>query len=403
MADETYFWSGYAWGATDESVFVLMNDSSSDRERLTVKSLRARNAFPVNTLNPTTSTPTPGVFALSRTSAQTGGVNVPLVPMNTSAAAVPSEVKVAVFPEVTATSRLRQLMVLPTLATSPLNNPSLGDRYQLSQVLKQGYQDTSTTPVVLAEGEGVALFSGDPNRGPNGMSWTLTLVLLVGTDTFVATLGLTAAIGGIAALGVFNGSGSGVTVNVLQMTVSYVGEPGAGLETTSAPYIRVSRVSGYDGGEVQAPIAMNTNSLLPSSMKVVRGLPWNQSKSLPFIGMSKMGGLSPQDLGYPHTNAQLVRKSATFRQFMIGMTSCSNHGGGAVATTFLQTEHFENEVMSGMDLSGPNAEVSGIVLRKGEGVALIANNNSPFQWLWVECCWVRSPGGEFPVQQLYTS
>jgi len=93
------------------------------------------------------------------------------------------------------------------------------------------------------------------------------------------------------------------------------------------------------------------------------------------ITLSIIGGLSPDDLGYPASNTTAYRRARTFGQRLLqhGNGFTGNVLPGVMQTAMQYTDHY-----TAYGYSFSDDGLQGFVIRSGEGLAVIANNTSPY-------------------------
>jgi hypothetical protein len=392
--EATYLWSGYCAGLVDEQIFTIFNRSPVGQGAETeIKRLEVVPVTPASGNNSGQSI-VGSPYQFIRTTAQAGGVAVPSVKLDTATASLPSEVELAQFSTYTLGSVVRQkLQCLPSEVS--VGNPSLGAgggaRTDKAECFSIGSGFATTQELTLREGEGFAIvtdlhpFPSHPS--PNAFHCTLTFQLSSG-GTFVANTYLQSTPAGIAALALFNGSGSGVVLRILSVTTTYVGA----VNTFMVPYfddtrVRFSRVDGASG-ESSSGVALDSSAHVPTDILCYRQLPWLPVTSgLAQLAGSRLGVPSPNLLGYPHANVMTVRGSyGTLRSQQTHRFSQMTSGGG---TGITDCDQYRSDTKLGVGWSRGNASPArGIKLRAGQGFAFIGSANSSFPWWWVECTYV---------------
>jgi len=210
-----------------------------------------------------TATATSNRLNTIRTSAQSGGIAVASIKLDTAAADLPSQVLIAEGPDITtAGAVLRTALDLPQLnptravAYPPWRTPGTADR-----IYAQAGADVQGQ--VLREGQGLAVFATGRVAKEN---WPLAVVVVftVGADTYMLRSRVTT--GSMdCAIGLFNGSGSGVVITVRGVYATEV--------ATDEQLLRrfqLEPISGLRGGvSLDTVTGLDSTAALPSSILCV--------------------------------------------------------------------------------------------------------------------------------------
>lgn len=289
-------------------------------------------------------------------------------------------------------------LVLPALGRAQCGAAEA--RTDTASLWESGYGSGDCQRLHLAEGQGVALVPANVTLLPPVHAWNCTIVFNVGTATWVATCTIIPTwCGGCASFGIFNGSGSGVTIDIVSIDITYTGDPLVGLALTGAPYVRVARLAGAEGGIAETPIALDSYSPVPASMVLSRAMSWSPIDANSSLATDRLG-LSAGDLGYPGANDALVRRIGTYHQAAIPYHACMGPGLAAVTVA---SEFEACRTMHGIDYSRRQGGAGGIILRRSQGIGIVVNNPTTHGYLWVECEWTRTAPKDFAIAPLYVS
>lgn len=375
-ANASYKVSGHCYGARDQAAALIFNSDTVGGRVFTIRNFIFREAAPL----PVATT----LYNIYRTTAQSGGDPVILDPLDTAAAAVPSQVSVATYAAVTTGGYMHGRWLVPT-ATSNVAQPTPGGfgsgsgfrRTDTGSVFDhRGFTDTQN--VVLREGEGIAFANPSTTDNPQPNGWIAHGIVKVGNDTFCFNTTMAPAPNGLTGLGLFNGSGSGVVVEIL--AISFMNPSNTTITgiTTDATVTRICRVYGYES-LISSGEAMNITSLggtpVPSQLQVLR----NTAAHPLYVGayaLNPINGVDVTTFGYPGTLAVATfRAIGAFRHSLNYIYNLLTLGG---ATTGAFTSVFQgNQSVGGpnsFNTDGPNKATQGIRLNAGEGLAFIVDN-----------------------------
>ena len=386
MAD-TFYYAGYAFASTDHALVCLTLDASADpRRRLTIKKFEVRLVA--------AGSPTSGDWLLVRTSTQTGGDPIPIVVATSASAALPSQVSLALYPNITTATTIRSLFpIYVTLPNLGLTTPGMGAvgaglRQDTGTLFDAGFAGSGTQSFAIREGEGCAIVPADP-PGPINLPVNiahycqLTFAVRATGATYLAAFHLVPTTSGLGSFGLFNSSGSGVVLDVQSFSVSTCGPFTLTNELLTAPYVRFARVSGRLGGEAVTITARDTSTTAPSEMTLRRGQVW--APLVPALAANRTGfGIA--ELNYPAANVNLARKIGTFSQTLHSPTSQFGPNSNAIVGSDWQP----NTPQHGRNFTGESA-ITGIEIHPGEGFAALVNNATDYQAYWTELEWTHTP------------
>jgi hypothetical protein len=327
------------------------------------------------TLNETqgrTQSGTTVAWDMTRITAIDGGIDVPLIPMDTDNTALPSQVKVVRRVNITGTgSSFRKVLDLTQLnATRTLeymhalrSGPVGVAGGNLCTGMLFSTYDGDVQPITLREGEGIGVLIAN-NVGRENFPLEMLIWIDVSGEThLVRHVGHPESFG--AALAVFNGSGSGVVLNIIRVAVSEL-MTDQQVATGQPLRFTLETISGIHQnslGDRLTPVALDSNNdSFPSS--VVVAVPCG------VIQLSRDNALAN---GLSRTNEYPIRRLAKV-PFGAGV------GLGTMALHGLGTSGFINDVISAKYDDGD------FVLNPGEGVALFQRDVSGG---WGQGWWLR--------------
>jgi hypothetical protein len=235
-----------------DGMAALFNNSSDPTKTVHICEIRTM----IRPINPDTTNPmgNQGIISLDRISAVSGGDEVVPFKHDTDAADLPAQVKLYENPDsVTVTSTIRRFgdcissmtILKATMGLQAMMRaPGVCDSNDHSGRTCEGHNvwhvdgDTDTEPLVLNEGEGFALVRREFGL-PQAFHFGVT-IRVVGTNrTYKYRDGDTGSVleKGLASIALINGSGSGVTLQVMIVSLPDMGEE-------NIPSYRIVRVSG---------------------------------------------------------------------------------------------------------------------------------------------------------------
>jgi len=180
--------------------------------------------------------------------------------MSSSASDPPSQVKIQQYAVTTpvSDSELRRLHNYPVQNMTRALAPFVTPKFQTGEWSRGDYACQGVTGYVLAEGEGITIRNADI---PFSMAWRVFILFTIGVTTYVVSEVMRSVDDQRNLFTIFNGSGSGVSVNVRQITVMEAG-------TDEVPFVSMYRVDSHVAGEALTTMKMDSNSTMPSSVRV---------------------------------------------------------------------------------------------------------------------------------------
>jgi hypothetical protein len=283
---DTFFISEIALGLFEDPLLVIFNNEPLGSA--THYAIEDISASPLGAHQPQAQL---NFMEIQRVSAMGAGSGLSLDIVKASAAApdLPSQVSIVLFPEsltVVSGAMFRKSMIPATglnnySAGVFLWNPVAGNRLRCSMkgpgapvMWHAGYCNGATQALVMREGEG--LFLGSSAYPANFMlSGYLTAILRDATNsrTYYVNAILPSnchAPSSVphALFGIMNNSGSGITLELLELSIYPWGATYLGGDMTN-PYIRFARISRYDGGGISVtPAKANMGDTVPASLVV---------------------------------------------------------------------------------------------------------------------------------------
>jgi hypothetical protein len=214
------------------------------------------------------------VFSIQDITAMTGGYALTAIPHDTAGATIPAQVTFACQPTVTnGYSVFRRSMDIPL--QTPLNFPFITVPFAAGEfqgatdldstkIISTGYLDQGQTQAIkLTEGMGIAI--NNSSALPFTYLYSLLVMFRIGTDTYRICSPVHSAINTTSTLfALMNGSGSGVSIEILKICLKEIGSGEPALW-------RVARVedSNFSGNEI-TPLGLDTTNSIPSQVKIHR-------------------------------------------------------------------------------------------------------------------------------------
>lgn len=375
----TYRVSGYCHGGRDQAAALIFNGEADVKRTFVVHNFLFREAAPT----PTTAT----LWNVYKTTAQSGGEAVQTDPMDSTNSALPSQVSIATNPEITQGDYLYGRWIAPTNVTT-IGTPAVGGfgpgtawvRSDTSALMdSRGFSDTQT--IVLREGEGIAFINPSSSDSPNPVLWQVQAIVRAGTSVYTITSSMSPCIS-LAGLGFFNGTGSGVVLEIMALSLMNTGLPTITTITNDAPVVRMARVFGYDGGAPMTPVSLG-GAPVPSQLVVLRNQDWKPLNIATAL-LDGNNGINLVDLGVPGTTIiglTQQRQIGVMRHFL---PYTNNLMSLSLATTGVFGTSFKATGANGIFYQGANQSISRIRLNPGEGLALIVDNYTINANYWFE-------------------
>ena len=319
----------------------------------------------------------------NRITAVSGGYNLPYRKASLGNADLPSQVGLVRRPDgvtFVANSTMRSLIMCP-ISIMGLSYRTggriggLGSMTGTSDIWTTS-RDTRVQGIILREGEGFAFGSSNPSQPVYPFSFWLTVTLrnTANNQTYHVFTQIAPEEMKESSFAIFNGSGSGITLEIVDMELCDLGDTVTTLPL-SASYLRFIRTCGHDGGGMAlTPVSNNTADAIPNSLDIRRNYIGDDLN--PLYAVAKNGMKITNDLGYPNTNQSLMRKIGTYGTRLPWM--------GAVGGVGINT--FGSPIMAGRYTYGGynfNKDNS-IILEPGDGFAIVQSNYSGYSEFYIE-------------------
>ena len=282
------------------------------------------------------------ICTIEQCSAMSGGTSFPVTALDSTAAALPAQVIIADKPTCTTGADIGYFRHLfqNTALTASFPGRRFGDRGTIlfDEILRSGYGSATTQGFILREGHGVSI-RRDNNVFASDVRVEIRFLFNVGSSTYIASkiVGIdqrTALVGDMIA-GIHNGTGSGIVIDLKQISMTEVG-------TLEVGHFSVEPIMETEGGTSVTPIKLDSTA---------PDLPAGVTASFKPVVVIR----SPSD--------GVCIASPTLRRFVV-----SAHGvGEQIASTTLVHGAFNDEIFSG-----------DYVMEPGTGLAVI--QRSPATW-----------------------
>lgn len=253
---------GYPVSIETAALFAIFNDSDSEHKIQIIDLL-------INEMQARTTTGVVQRWTMNRVSAMSGGLENDIIKLDTDQADLPPEVLVRRRADATLTGgNLRAVLDLPQL------NATRAVEYQhawrtgdgsVSTGRMYGCTNSEMQPQVLREGQGLAVLC---TGGLARENWPVEVSIWFddGTNYYLTREVLAPGVWA-APMGIFNGAGSGVVLNVRKVELAEIMQ-----DTTTAPVrFTIEPISGIHRNSTKAlvPQAMDTtNPELPSTIRL---------------------------------------------------------------------------------------------------------------------------------------
>ena len=355
-------------------LLTFLNDDPTGQYEFEIRGIDIRTVPSYDALN------APAAMLIGEITAVDGGDPIDMVAYNTSAAAIPSQVKIVNLPNsvtlAAGAPTYRGITRFVNNLGTPYNNVNQfasmsGCRGSSNATIWDSGRFNSNDGIVLAEGEGMALI---PTFDSANASFVCQITIEVGIRTYTGLFELYPPTGQNAQFAIFNGAGSGVSISVLKIEVWQPGPSTTVTTNLDQPTVRITRVNDVRAeGEAVTPISHNgLNTSVPY-------LNVRQGTLLTPITLSVIGGINPtDDLGYPGTNFAAFRRARTFGARLLQHGNASEVAdvpqfAGALQSAMQWTDYFTS-----FGYSFSDDRLQGFVIRSGEGLAIISNNSTPY-------------------------
>jgi hypothetical protein len=370
----------------DGLVAVLNNALVSSGKCIAIESIRAYYASPFNS-DLTAIYGSQGIIGIERITAHSGGVNSVAVKFDTNTSALSANIELKEMPEsvtisggtirrfgdVVSSCTITSAIPFQAMMRAPgVCDSQEGGRNMEGHNVLHKMQDSSVEPIVLREGEGIALIKrafGIPQAHHSSV-----VIRVVSTGKtyryYMSDVGSPYDLDG-AIWSLMNTTGSGIVIEVWVANMCDIGEH-------NIPRFRITRIGGIDsffGGTSIAPSKHDASKDVSDVVAwkgplVARPLCYNQGVQADYLNYA----------GTPITVA-VQQKFDTFRHWL----------HGAIYTlTHVPQMRFENEceIWPG-DRRGVFSINDELVLHPGEGIAVLGGGNGLIEtsegaWMTIE-------------------
>lgn len=338
-----------------------------------------------------------GIQTLVRVSSTLGGFGVDYVKYDTLSADLPAEVVCLTSPVVVEGDILRNLSDCPQLQTQVAStmmssrvsgkSTNRSDSSTADQIWLSYNTRNPTERIILREGEGISLVQRS-GIVPHALTLNIKVCDQSTGATYVfRTRDIGTLVGGRAVWSLMNNVGSGVVLGIVSIMMSEDGDMGIALNTPSPATIRLIRTEGYVPGvfnpDEGAILSNDPSHPLPSGVKVYEGA---FKAALPgyYEGSQYFWDTTDSSV----VNVAREQRSGLFRQIV--RCPRPNRVGDTCATPDNGFDVFAAKVGSG------------IVLRRGEGLAIAGGragvlDNSQLNYFDMRVTFVYRPASIFPV------
>lgn len=363
--------------ATQEDALLVVANKTTTTDQIMINSIEIKPVFSTST----TTLTAPGAFGLYRFTTYTSESyeNVTILSQN-AGNTLPSQVVASKLAEITSVKTLlRKLMIIP-IGNANFGLRALGTISPVIEATATVYKSKYGTDIegfILNEGEGFAITSFDTTLPFNNAFYIYVKFKTTDHKTYIASdiFSATNLKGGNindAAFTLFNGTGSGVVLQIIEIQIFDLGANTTSTYISDSPELRYSIAAHYMGGESVTPNFYNTSNTLPPYIELKR----NTFQNKLTVSFDKHGFDPYFDLAYPNSNQALVRKYGTFRRtypiFSTLAASGVNIGVNSNAINY-------KDITSGL-----NFQKSPLVINKGEVFAILASNNSIYAKYYIE-------------------
>jgi len=374
MAEQTWTVRARCSAEQEGGLLTFFNDDPYGQYEFEIRSLDVRTVPSYDT------TFIPSGLEFERITALTGGDNIDMVPYDTSAPAIPSQVKIVKLPDnVSAGEVFRRVTPFVQNLSSVVTNinqyGALGSRMGSSAAtLWDAGRFDGNQGIELQEGQGLAI---SPKFDTANASFIGQVTLEIGVKTYTGLFEFQPPTGQNAQMAVFNASGSGVVVSLLKFELWQPGLSTQSSQFLDQPSVRVTRIHDLIAeGEAVTPISHSGITEPVPHLTIQQGTLTNP------ITLSIIEGINAaDDLGYPLTNlggAAAFRRARTFGMRLLQQGNAGKANGTSQFAGELQSAMQWSDYFTTFGYKYQDDRVQGFVIRSGEGMAVISNNTSPY-------------------------
>lgn len=367
MASATYSveFPGVGCQSLLDGLFSILNASSNYLLEIRRIECRFAGAYAANQISK---------VRLSRITATGGGQTLTPVSLDVNNATLPSQVMVSAYNSdlvATESDVFRTLVDIAAIAGKANQTNGFGSPLQ-ARFVNAGRTSTfswgsdiggNALPIVMNEAEGIGIFTTQPGI-PHMMKVSALLRVVATGATFQVCetlIPLTSPNTGMPTFTVFNGSGSGVVLQLMRLDITTVGgtTPDTSTTTLPSPAMRLGFIDSY-------VIAPKLTSFTPVPFAIGQSMPTGFTFGSLFLALA-MGARYGAQISWPYTNTQTVGTQVSiFAQQSPGRVRQHSHAS-----------FYSNDGTAGLY---PGSEAiydagdgQGIILRPGAGFAAMSD------------------------------
>lgn len=318
-----------------------------------------------------------------------GGFDLPYRKANLGNADLPSQVKILRRPDAvtfTAGNILRSLLMFPiSLAGLSLRSGGgvfgKGSRQGTADIWTTS-RDTRVQGIILREGEGFAFGTSNAALPVFPFSFWLTVTLRNTADNKTYNIFTQIAPEEMkeSSFVIFNGSGSGVTLEIVDMELGDLGSPLNALPL-EASYLRLLRTYGHDGGTAVTPTPNSLDDSVPADLEVKKNYVGDDLYCR-YPG-TKDGINLLEDFQYPTINIAGVRHAGTFGNRLAYQGAVGGCGVNSFGSSIMPGKMTSYGISSTKDKA--------IVLTPSTGLSVVQSNNSCYSEFYIEATIIYEP------------
>jgi hypothetical protein len=353
MARQQYRVSGeLSWQSNSGNALLALVNKNSSGKKVTIRSLEVNSLTSTSTATAGTVSAASATYLTLGRATVSGGDPLSLDPMDTDASSWPTTVSVVKQAAVASPTFIRRIAILKQMNQASLSWMGRQTPRRFGNAYAKPRKDSIVESVVIRAGEGVAIYASTFN---NSVPLRVTATLIrVGTPNRVwtTTFFTSAIVQDVAIFAIDNAAGSGETVRLLDVAVEEVG-------TYDSPYLQLVPSGGLIDATVSqrlTAVRMDTDYADPATFVDIQADCPMFPYAMPENAFSDASGGSPKGFNYLKTKdflgpvyrtmfPEMVRNRPTFMPDVFGV---------------------------GQQMTDMLARKAGIVLREGEGIALVS-------------------------------
>lgn len=339
------------WQSNSGNALLAIVNRNASGKKLTLRSLEIT---PFTTTTATTYAGAAATFLTLARATVAGGEEITPVRLDTNQPAWPSDIRILKRATVDSPTTIGRIAVLKQLNQASLSWMGRSSPRRLfGALLKSGAPVMDPEKITLRPGESVALYGSTLN---NSVPVRVTVTIVsenAGKAVYTATYFTALRAQDEAVFALVNDAGSGEVLTILDLAIEEVG-------TFDSPYLQLVPVGGLIESDASAPVTavkMDTDYEDPSTYVEIRSdvpmLPFG----VPENAFADSSAGSPKGFNYLKTKDFL---GPVYRAFFPELNTIRS---GAMPDIFSGPGHRRTDIF---------AIGSGIVIREGEGVALVS-------------------------------